>query len=39
MKDAVKEWIKQAKDELDMALYLFQGGFLREGYAASRRTV
>jgi HEPN domain-containing protein/predicted nucleotidyltransferase len=29
MKDAVKEWIKQAKNELDMALYLFQGGFLR----------
>ncbi|MCF6150264.1 MAG: HEPN domain-containing protein [Candidatus Kuenenia sp.] len=29
MKDAVKEWFKQAKDELDMALYLFKGGYYK----------
>jgi HEPN domain-containing protein len=29
MKDAVKEWLKQAKDELDMALYLFKGGYFK----------
>lgn len=27
MKDAVKEWLKQARDELDMALHLFKGGY------------
>ncbi len=29
MKDAVKEWFKQAGDELDMALYLFEGGYYK----------
>lgn len=29
MKDAVKEWLKQAKDELDMALYLLRGGYYK----------
>lgn len=29
MKDAVKEWLKQAKDELDMALCLLQGGYYK----------
>jgi HEPN domain-containing protein len=29
MKDAVQEWIKQSKDELDMAVYLLQGGFFK----------
>jgi HEPN domain-containing protein len=29
MKDAVKEWLDQAKDELDMALYLFKGGYFK----------
>ncbi len=29
MKDAVKEWLKQAKDELDMASYLVRGGYFK----------
>ncbi|MBI4686797.1 MAG: HEPN domain-containing protein [Nitrospirae bacterium] len=29
MKDAVKEWMKQAKDEFNMAKYLFDGGFYK----------
>jgi len=29
MKDAVTEWVKQAQDELDMAVHLFQGGFFK----------
>lgn len=29
MKDAVKEWFKQAKDEMDMASYLLKGGYLK----------
>lgn len=29
MKDAVKEWLKQAKDELDMALYLLRGEYYK----------
>ena len=29
MKDVVEEWVKQAKDELDMAVYLLQGGYFK----------
>lgn len=29
MKNAVKEWLKQAEDEVNMADYLFGGGFLK----------
>ncbi|MFO0793065.1 MAG: HEPN domain-containing protein [Candidatus Brocadiaceae bacterium] len=29
MKDAVKEWLKQARDELDMASYLLKGGYFK----------
>ncbi len=29
MKDAVKEWIKHSGDELNMAVYLLQGGFFK----------
>ncbi len=29
MKDAVKEWVSQAEDELNMAVYLLDGKFLR----------
>jgi HEPN domain-containing protein/predicted nucleotidyltransferase len=29
MKDIVAEWINQARDELDMAVYLLQGGYFK----------
>jgi len=29
MKDAVKEWLKQAEDERNMAAYLLQGGYFK----------
>lgn len=29
MKDAVKEWLKQAEEELNMAVYLLEGGFFK----------
>lgn len=39
MKDAVKDWLKQAKDELDMALYLFKGGYFKGSCYHARQTV
>lgn len=29
MKDAVKDWVKQAQEELNMAEYLFSGGYYK----------
>ena len=39
MKDAVKEWIKQAKDELDMVLYLFKGGYFKGACYHSQQSI
>lgn len=39
MKDAVKDWIKQAEDERNMAGYLLKGGFFRGACYHSQQAV
>lgn len=39
MKDIVKEWFKEAEDELNMAVYLLQGGYFKGACFHSQQSI
>lgn len=39
MRDAVKDWLKQAEEELDMAAYLLQGTYFKEACFHSQQSI